>query len=969
MDYNSVFESQDNEIIKYMQRALDIKYSDEQMNILKTRGGMCILASAGSGKTSTLTSLIAKRIQTHEIADPSKLLCTTFSRGGAYEMEHRLKEMFEKLGYRNLNVQVKTMHATYLKLLRDLGYDFKVIETSVKMQYIREACKEYKLMLEDEDYMTLESLLGYQINNLMSDEELFNSYVYTLRDRIPLQIYSSIRQYFNNKKSENGQLDFDDLQLFTFSLLKNPQYTEPLKAYCHSLWTDIYVDEAQDISKIQFEILKMLISDPNRLVFIGDDDQCLVEGTKVRTINGLENIEDLGVGDWVLTASGHGSTKSTQIFAVNSKEVTDDIIKVTTKTGKVIDGTKDHVVFAKLETGSDFSNNDYANDIKNDDNENCRLNFTLFGSDKVDNNVHKSEISVNSSNNNHYNGRLTTVDLDLHSDKIRSIKDECAENGVYLEITKEAKLTDTRYNYTVLGNLVIGMNIPVYENGVIIDDVITNIEKVHKTVKVYDISIPETRNFIANDVVVHNCIYQWRGADPSIILNICGLYTNLKMMKLTTNYRCRENIVNRADHGIKFNRVRSEKTMNAYNKGGEIKLCDTKDGNILYMSRYAFKYIKELIIDKGVNPSDIAVLSRNNAHLTILNNMLFKEGIFCKASDEMKFTKVGIYKNIEPLFKIVNNTITPIDVSTALWKVVPYLGVSNSRKIAGLQSALGISFADTLGLMLTEFIGYKDIEWKNPGIKLSTFDNKKYSGFAYTLRESIVDSLVVIYNLVTHETKSRAIVGLLSMYLESAGALFYKTEEAKRFADGFVEYIESVISELGMDGYERFMLSTEQFESGKMAIISPMVTMSTIHGAKGKEWKYVIIFADDNVSFPSMSKINSNIIGNVPASDIRGMIDEDRRLHYVAMTRAKENLTIFANKRNLSIYALEALGVIDEEKDTDSDIIAMAQHGIYDKIVNESVELFDNPLYKMSIDIADLNTQAQNNYANLRKDE
>ena len=73
----------DDAIIEYMSRSTGMKYSDEQLKILRHHGGMCILASAGSGKTSILTHLIAKRIQTKEIHDASKLLCTTFSRGGA----------------------------------------------------------------------------------------------------------------------------------------------------------------------------------------------------------------------------------------------------------------------------------------------------------------------------------------------------------------------------------------------------------------------------------------------------------------------------------------------------------------------------------------------------------------------------------------------------------------------------------------------------------------------------------------------------------------------------------------------------------------------------------------------------------------------------------------------------------------------------------------------------------------------
>ena len=111
----------DIEAIDILSKITGTVYSDEQKDILMHHGGMCILASAGSGKTTVLTHLLAKRIMTGEIADPTKLLCTTYSKGGATEMETRVHRILELVGYKK-NVTVKTMHALYLSTLRDLGY-------------------------------------------------------------------------------------------------------------------------------------------------------------------------------------------------------------------------------------------------------------------------------------------------------------------------------------------------------------------------------------------------------------------------------------------------------------------------------------------------------------------------------------------------------------------------------------------------------------------------------------------------------------------------------------------------------------------------------------------------------------------------------------------------------------------------------------------------------------------------------
>ena len=730
----------DASVIEYMQRATGVKYSDEQLDILRHHGGMCILAAAGSGKTTILNHLIAKRIQTKEIDDPEKLLCTTFSRSGAGEMGQRLEELLKDLGIRS-KASIKTLHAVFYKLLKDLGYNFNIIENSTKMRYLREACKECEVTLEDDDYQTLDSILGYQINNLLSDSDLFKSYVYKLREQIPLEKYSAIRQIFNNKKSDSNCMDFDDMQLVIYSLFKNETYGKPLQDYCQSLWKYIYVDEAQDISKIQFEILNYLISDPNKLVFIGDDDQC---------------------------------------------------------------------------------------------------------------------------------------------------------------------------------------------------------------------------------------IYEWRGADPSIILNICGKYTDLSLMTLTTNYRCLSNIVDKAAIGIGFNRTRSNKTMKPYNKGGDIKVCNVGNGDIYEMSQYAYKYIKELIIDKGVLPSEIAVLSRNNSHLTILNNMLFKDGIYVQSADEMKFTKSSVYKFLYGIIQLAFNPTSSFVVQNNIWKIIPYMPKTTGNIIANLQSAYGLSLKDTLGLLMTEYSDNDmDIVWKNPGIKISKMDYGRYSEIMSRLSQASKEGLANVYSILDSETIETAISSLLYMFTDAKMSMIYKSEEQERFVYGMIRYFGILVKSLGANQFVKFLKATEQFETGGMAVISPMVTMSTMHGAKGKEWKYVIIFADDNVSFPSFYSISTCVEDGVPDSDIRRMIDEDRRLHYVAMTRAKEHLVIFGCKNNLSVYTLEALGVMDFDKDNDSHIIAMAQHGVYRELIDSSNEKIfgEGSPYYMSIDVKDLDTKVEKKYQEIKQEE
>ena len=260
-------------VIEEISRITGVKYSDEQLEILKHRGGMCILACAGAGKTTVLTHLIAKRIKTGEIPNVRTLLCTTYSRAGSLEMEDRLTKLLRKLGI-NETVQIKTLHASYLRVLRHFGLRAGICQADQRSAMVKSACMEAKLQLEDEDIQLMDSLLSYQVNNLFSDEELVHSYVYTLED-VPLEKYSEVRLRYNQKKEEKGVIDFDDMQLYMYMLLVKEK-REDIINYCRRLWTDFYIDEFQDVSRIQFANIKSTCHRPKQTCG-GYDDQCIYQ--------------------------------------------------------------------------------------------------------------------------------------------------------------------------------------------------------------------------------------------------------------------------------------------------------------------------------------------------------------------------------------------------------------------------------------------------------------------------------------------------------------------------------------------------------------------------------------------------------------------------------------------------------------------------------------------------------------------
>lgn len=882
--------------------------------------------------TTVLTHLLAKRALTGEIPDLNKLLCTTYSKAGSTEMEERLGVLFKKLGITS-KVQVKTMHATYYKILRHFGIASQVCSNSQRTLFINQAVKEAGLKLEDEDLQTLDSLLAFQVNNLLDDQSLCKSYVYTLED-IPVQKYSEIRMLYSKKKQEAGVIDFDDMQMYMYMLLCHQKHPDVIR-FCRDQWEYFFIDEFQDISKIQFEILRVMVTDPNKLIVIGDDDQCLVEGTMVHTPDGLKPIESIKEGDLVGTALGRGYFGYRMVNRVSKKEVQDTLYKIKTKSGKVIEATGNHIGFARghkrvhnrercvnidltmlgsIERSNDSINMGVKPSYKS------IVNMGVYGRDQfyrvleaMPNKVDAKFSAEKRRNETKFNIELESSNVDVLENILRSAASSISiDSRMDININREAQIMrGVTHKFTRFDELQIGMTIPVYEESIdeIMEDIIVDIETSEYKGYVYDLSVPYTRNFVANDVIVHNCIYQWRGADPSIILNICGYY-DIQKFVLSTNYRCGGEIVRHAATGIRNNASRSEKEMIPFNGGGSIKIYNSGSSNMYHMSSCAYNYIMKLINERQADLSDIAVLSRNNQHLAILNNMLLKNGYFSECTKEMQFTQLPMYKDIRMIISIMGDTYDHNLVKKALWKVCPYLGVKGSTIIAELMNTTGCSVSKAIGYCLANFASMgRQIGWKESLKMPERVEDKLRYRFHSIGRDSLV-GLVEIYKVIKNGTDpEQQLDELLSMYISSV-EFMYKSMDKARTLIGLVNYIKSLIKDMGFDKAMTHLNITERYESGKEGVLGPKITMSTMHGAKGKEWKYVILFANDNVSCPSFEGIAKMLEDGVEQRDISGSIDENRRLSYVGMTRAKEELMVFTDKKNMSVYMLEALGIL-----------------------------------------------------------
>lgn len=1095
------------EIITSMERITGRKFSDEQRKILEYHGNACILACAGSGKTTISVNLIAKRILTGEIKDVNKLIYTTFSKAGADEMKERMDKLMGQLGMGHINVQVRTLHSFFLSVIRTFGLNKRIINASERTKMVRQACKDAEYSLKDDDLMIIDNLLSYQMNNLLTNKKLVESYVNTLED-LTVEKYSIINASFRKQKDDGNCMDYDDMQYYLWLWLvkwqKSSNQVEKdtavaVRNYCKAVYTDFYIDEAQDVSKIQFEIIKAIVSDPDNknkldknLVFIGDDDQCLPEGTQVITQYGPRNIEDIQPWDRVLAGVGSGDTSFEVVDNISKKLINDEIVEIHTKSGKTIRATKNHVGFAKiipnenifytylmyrhdigfrigttsgvragnrgeLRNGIDvrlmqersdkiwiiktseskeeslyweayyaykysipmyrfvvsngdnsipktalseqqvlelhrkldtFSNGvrllsdlgmsyEFPHRVPQAEGERCKINHSWFTT-KTKNKygVHNSEVGINTSNQdfintfsdvlritdrstatkyNYANGRKTDSNIDEQIELIDTIVNRCKDNNIYVEVDTNAKFTDNKFMPMTFGNMVIGMLVPTIEeydtyDGVkyrVVDDEIISINNVKYNGYVYDLSVPDIRNFSANGMIVHNCIYQWRGSDPSIILTI-GAKFNMQTFVLSTNYRCLNEIVDYAATGIKCNNSRFDKSMNAFNKGGSVKIYPSAKEDLCTLSIAALNQIKYWL-SQGDKVSDIAVLSRNNFHLALLSNMLLREGIYCNMTEDMKLTKSYMYSDVKDIIALSEPTWKADLTAKVLWRLCRYMGAANSRIIASFQDSCALSLEDTLGWLLKHFVN-KDLDFsKKLNINMQAEQQMQYQ--MAKLSKDTTDDMYMLYRTLSSGSREDKIRSLLYQYLQ-ATSFMYKSKDKNRSITGLVQYVINLMKKDGVDKMLEFMRVTEQLEGGKMVIPGDKLTLTTIHSAKGREWKNVIMFGCDNVSQPSFDGIYGMIQDDIPMSDIFENIDEERRLFYVGNTRAKENLFVITYLQP-SIFILEALGAFkDKNGGNNATIVELVSDNqwqerykdiIQEKIFDSNSKYFYNP--------------------------
>ncbi len=370
-------------------------------------------------------------------------------------------------------------------------------------------------------------------------------------------------------------------------------------------------------------------------------------------------------------------------------------------------------------------------------------------------------------------------------------------------------------------------------------------------------------------------IYGWRGAKISNILNFDKDFKGAKVYKLQQNYRSTKQILNLANEVIKDNNLRRKKTLWTENCDGYKPVFYAGEEEI-NEAEFVAKKIKKAI-SQGKNASDFAVLMRVNALSRSFEQEFLKYGISYKVFGGFKFFDRKEVKDVLAYLKIVVN---PFDNEAILRIInVPRRGIGDKTINTVYQCAVenDLSIFDML-------LNYEDLplnaSTKN---RLGEFKKLLYNFVIKSGEMNFVDFVKYVIN----ES------GILTQYQEDTEENLDKRLNINELVNSCEEYAKLNENAKLQDYLSSVTLSSDTDDLSS----ADFVTVATIHSVKGLEFDTVFIVGLDETILP-ISR----------ACDSVEELEEERRLLYVAITRAKSSLCVTRAKSRF-LYGNRSLTV------------------------------------------------------------
>jgi DNA helicase-2/ATP-dependent DNA helicase PcrA len=462
-------------------------------------------------------------------------------------------------------------------------------------------------------------------------------------------------------------------------------------------------------------------------------------------------------------------------------------------------------------------------------------------------------------------------DYDKLYEEVRHV----AEN-VNANIMRTAKFTeDKTYDFMPIGNAFPGITVPVVQlDSKVRDEKIISVKRVHYDGYVYDLSIPELRNYCANNVLVHNSIYGWRGADILNTERFYKVFPETKTYTLQTNFRSVPGIAAVANALIAHNTNRPDKTIVTHKQKGETPksygLKTTEDE-----TRFVINTIRDMVKLGKDDWRDFAIIYRIRSLSRAIEDEAVGRNIPYRVVGSLSFYNRAAIKDILAYARLLVNPQEDTSFTRIVNKptrgigAVSFAAFNRAAEVEDtrLFVALGKRLYDKCGMLASAADGFRRLrdvfaQWRRmdqrkagPIIE-AILKNSGYLGYAENIRDEKYRDRVIedLYELV------------------NAANQFDDTKDKKKRHKGLRGFLE----------HTQLMQQDEKDKDPNS------VTLLTAHAAKGLEFKNVFVIGCVEGATPLYPRGEPG--QTMTSDDIRQHYEEERRIFFVAVTRAQERL-------------------------------------------------------------------------------
>ena len=430
------------------------------------------------------------------------------------------------------------------------------------------------------------------------------------------------------------------------------------------------------------------------------------------------------------------------------------------------------------------------------------------------------------------------------------------ENSDEIQIAKHAFLTDKKFSFMPASQIHPGMMAPVIKDDLVIEDRVIKVNKQAYSGPVYDLDIKQVHNYVAAGIAVHNSIYSWRGADFRNILRFEKDFKNCTVIKLEQNYRSTGNILAAAQGVITKNAQRSDKRLWT-DAGDGLPVQLLQVGNERAEAEAVIRRIR-LGVDGGQRHyRDYAVLYRTNAQSRSIEEAFVHYGLPYRIVGGVRFYDRKEIKDIMAYLRLIFQPNDRVSLDRVVNVPTRGLGAKSLQIFFAWQQAAKL----TLTQALRQANDCPDLTPK--------------ARQAFSELGDMLDSLREV-------SQDASVGGLIDSLLRRLDYLHYLDDGTPQ-GDARQENVRELLSvaqeyqDEGLAGFLEEVALVSDLDSADFT--GDAVTLMTLHAAKGLEFPVVFMIG-----------LEESILPHSRALYDQNEMEEERRLCYVGMTRARQEL-------------------------------------------------------------------------------